>query len=63
MARKGNGYVALTATGGVELVTSGDTAQREVRAAAAVDLAGADGAGGAQMAPLRNLSKRCWRSR
>jgi hypothetical protein len=34
MARKGNGYVALTATGGVELVTGGRTAQREVRAAA-----------------------------
>jgi hypothetical protein len=34
MARKGNGYVALTATGGVELVTSGRTAQRELRAAA-----------------------------
>lgn len=34
MARKGNGYVALTATGGVDLVTGGHTAQREVRAAA-----------------------------
>lgn len=33
MARRGNGYVAMTATGGVELVTSGPTAQREVRAA------------------------------
>jgi hypothetical protein len=33
MARKGNGYVALTATGGVEMVTTGRTAQREVRAA------------------------------
>ena len=34
MARKGNGYMALTAMGGVELVKSGRTAQREVRAAA-----------------------------
>ncbi len=34
MARKGNGYVALTATGGVELVKTGPYAQREVRAAA-----------------------------
>jgi hypothetical protein len=34
MARKGNGYVALTATGGVEMVTTGRTAQREVRAVA-----------------------------
>ena len=33
MARKGNGYVALTATGGVALVTSGPMAQRELRAA------------------------------
>jgi hypothetical protein len=32
MAAKGNGYVALTATGGVELVTRGKTAQRELRA-------------------------------
>jgi hypothetical protein len=32
MARKGNGYVALTATGGVELVKDGRTAQCEVRA-------------------------------
>jgi len=35
MARKGNGYVALTATGGVEIVSTGRTAQRELRAAAA----------------------------
>lgn len=35
MARKGNGYVALTATGGLRLVTQGPTAQREARAAAA----------------------------
>jgi hypothetical protein len=34
MARKGNGYVALTARGGVEMVTSGPTAQRELRAPA-----------------------------
>ena len=34
MARKGNGYVALTATGGVELVTTGLMARRELRAAA-----------------------------
>ena len=33
MARKGNGYVALTATGGVEVVVAGPTARREVRAA------------------------------
>lgn len=33
MARKGNGYVALTATGGVDMVVAGPTAQREVRAA------------------------------
>jgi hypothetical protein len=34
MARKGNGYLALTATGGVELKTAGRTAQREVWGAA-----------------------------
>jgi hypothetical protein len=34
MARKGNGYVALTASGGVRLVTHGPTAQRELRAVA-----------------------------
>jgi hypothetical protein len=34
MARKGNGYVALTATGGVEVVSVGDHAFREVRGAA-----------------------------
>jgi hypothetical protein len=34
MAAKGNGYVALTATGGVEMVHEGPVAQREVRAAA-----------------------------
>jgi hypothetical protein len=34
MARKGNGYVAMTATEGVELVTTGRTAHRELRAAA-----------------------------
>jgi hypothetical protein len=33
MVRKGNGYVALTATGGLEVVASGRYAQREVRAA------------------------------
>jgi hypothetical protein len=34
LARKENGYVAMRATGGVELVTRGRTAYREVRAAA-----------------------------
>jgi hypothetical protein len=34
LARKGNGYVALTATDGVELVKRGRSAQRELRAAA-----------------------------
>jgi hypothetical protein len=33
MARKGNGYVALTATGGVEAATEGRTAKLELRAA------------------------------
>mgnify|MGYP007022263831 CR=1 FL=1 len=35
LARKGNGYVALTATGGVATVTAGPTAHRELRAAPA----------------------------
>ncbi|MCC6458222.1 MAG: hypothetical protein IT328_24935 [Caldilineaceae bacterium] len=34
VARKENGYVALTATGGVEMVSAGRTTQREVRAEA-----------------------------
>ncbi len=34
VARKGNGYVAITATGGVALTPNGPHAQREVRAAA-----------------------------
>lgn len=34
MARRGNGYVALTAAGGIEAVTTGRTAYRELRAAA-----------------------------
>jgi hypothetical protein len=34
MAAKGNGYVAMTATGGLTLVSKGRSAQREVRAAA-----------------------------
>ncbi len=63
MARKGNGYVALTARGGVEMVTSGPTAQRELRAQRRLQYGWCRWGAPPVMVPSPNLSNASWRSR